>query len=449
METSNTRSGTEAERTAGAKGIRVTEVEPESIAQEIGIERGDRLLRLNGNALRDIIDFQFYSAEESLFIELEKENGEIWEIEVEKEYDRGLGLEFEPMKIRQCPNDCEFCFVDQMPDGYRKSLYIRDEDYRFSFLFGNYITLTNLSRKDKERIFEQKLSPLYISVHTTDPELRKVLLKNDHAPPILSQISELTGKGIRLHTQIVLTPGVNDGAFLEKSIRELGAFYPGVLSLAIVPVGLTRYRDDLPSLNTVTPEYARNILGRIASWREALRARTGYPFLFAADEMFILGGVPLPSIDYYEDFPQLENGVGMVSAFLSEIARLKRSFPRKSRRKMTITLVTGTSFYPYLKSVIDEIEIEGVHFQLYPILNDFLGHSVTMTGLISGGDIIGQLKGKDLGDVLLIPSVALNDLNGLFLDDMPYERIEEELGVETAIVDSTARGLAQFIGQLA
>ncbi len=437
------------ERNTKPKGLLIVNVEPGSIAEEVGIEREDELLAVNGNALRDVIDYKFYSTEEELKIEVIKQNGEIWEIEIEKEYDEELGLEFSPMKIRQCPNECEFCFVDQMPGGYRKSLYIRDEDYRFSFMFGNYITLTNLSKRDKERIFEQRLSPLYISVHTTDVELRKNLLKNEHAPPILPQISEMVEKGIRLHTQIVLTPRFNDGEYLERSVRDLVDFYPGVMSLAIVPVGLTRHRDQLPSLATFTPEYARETIGKINEWRKEFEARHDYPFVFPADEMFIIGGVPLPPIEYYADFPQLENGVGMVAAFLSEMEILIERLPGKTKEKSVVSLVTGSSFYPFLKKTLDQINVKGLTFRLFPILNDFLGHSVTMTGLLAGGDIIAQLKNKDLGDYLLVPSAALNEFNQMFLDETPFNAIEKELGVETLLVDPTARGLADFIEGLA
>lgn len=430
------------------KGLLIVNVEPGSIADKFGIQRDDELLSVNGQTLRDVIDYKFYTTEETLTIEIVKPDGEIWEIEIEKDYDKELGLEFSPMKIRQCPNECEFCFVDQMPAGYRKSLYIRDEDYRFSFMFGNYITLTNLSKKDKERIFEQKLSPLYISVHTTDVELRKTLLKNEHAPPILSQIAEMTKNGIRLHTQIVLTPRFNDGEFLERSVMDLADYYPGVMSLAIVPVGLTRHREHLPSIPTFSPEYARDTISKINAWREQFQKRLDYPFVFPADEMFIIGKIPLPPLEYYADFPQLENGVGMVSAFLSDMEYLRERIPEQIKNPKTLTLVTGTSFYPFLQKVLDQIRVKGLTLQLFPILNDFLGHSVTMTGLLAGSDIISQLKNRDLGDALLIPSVALNEFNQLFLDETPFNRLEQDLGIETFLVESTARGLVSHLETL-
>jgi putative radical SAM enzyme (TIGR03279 family) len=430
-------------------GLSITGVEPGSIGEEMDIEPGDELLTINGKLPRDVIDYRFFIAEENLLVEIGKKNGERWELDIEKGYDEDLGLEFPPMKIRQCPNECEFCFVDQMPEGYRKSLYIRDEDYRFSFMYGNYITLTNLSKKDKERIFEQKLSPLYISVHTTDVELRKKVLQNDHAPPILQQISELTGEGIRLHTQIVLTPGLNDGLYLEKSVFDLAKFYPRVMSLAIVPVGLTKFREKLAPLEKVTPEYAREVIHKIHQWQEGFKKEFGYPFVFPADEMFIIGKIPVPAIEYYEDLPQLENGVGMVSAFLSDSEMLAEALPKKLKKKQTISIVTGVSFYDYFKKILERIKIQGLTFQLFPIVNDFLGHSVTMTGLMVGRDILSQLKGKSLGDALWVPSVALNEESHLFLDDTPFNSLEEELGVPVVIVESNAKGLFQFIESLA
>ncbi|MHB8481503.1 MAG: DUF512 domain-containing protein [Nitrospiria bacterium] len=437
------------EMKSAQKGLLINYVEHGSIAEEIELEPGDELLSINEKSLRDVIDYKFFITEEELIIEVRKKDGEIWEIEIEKEYDEELGLDFIPMRIRQCPNECEFCFVDQMPGGYRQSLYIRDEDYRFSFMYGNYITLTNLSKKDKERIFEQKLSPLYISVHTTDVELRKRLLKNEHAPPILSQIEELTEHGIRLHTQIVLTPGFNDGLYLEKSVSDLAKFYPKVMSLAIVPVGLTRHRENLASLRVFTPEYARETIQKIHQWQSAFKKEFAYPFVYPADEMFIIGETPIPSIEYYEEFPQLENGVGMVAAFLSELDLLAETLPGKLKKKTEISLVTGTSFYPFLKKSLEKLKVQGLTFQIYPVLNDFLGQTVTMTGLMVGRDIISQLKGKNLGDHLLVPSVALNEESHLFLDETPFEALEKELGVSTVMVDPTAAGLFRFIESLA
>ncbi|HXN08009.1 MAG TPA: DUF512 domain-containing protein [Nitrospiria bacterium] len=430
------------------KGLPVVGVEAGSLGEEAGIEPGDSIISVNGHPLRDVIDYKYFITEERLLVHLVKTNGEEWELEIEKDYDEELGLEFPPLRIRQCPNECEFCFVDQMPGGYRKSLYIRDEDYRFSFLYGNYITLTNLSGRDKARIFDQQLSPLYISVHVTDPEVRKLALQNEKASPVLDSIREMVDHGIRLHTQVVLVPGMNDGEVLEKTIDDLVAFYPKVMSLAIVPVGLTRHRENLPVLQPVDRDHAGRIIDLLQRKQEGFKKTLDYPFVFPADEMFIIGGRPLPPIEYYYDFPQLENGVGMVPAFLSDLELYSRSLPDKVKTPMTVSLVTGVSFYPFLRDALETIRVNGLKFQIFPVINDFLGHSVTMTGLLSGADILSQLKGKDLGDLLLVPSVALND-DQLFLDDTPFIALEESLKVPVRMVHSTARGFLQYIESLA
>ncbi|HEY5599221.1 MAG TPA: DUF512 domain-containing protein, partial [Candidatus Manganitrophaceae bacterium] len=281
-------------RLSQKSGLEVAAVAPGSVAEEIGIEAGDRLISLNGREIKDILDYRFWVGEEKLLIELMKPHGEVWEIDAEKDLDEDLGLEFPEMKIRQCPNKCFFCFVDQMPEGEREALYIRDEDYRFSFLFGNYITLTNLTRKDKERVFEQKMSPLYVSVHTTDPELRRFMLGNLRARDVLKEIAEMADHGIVMHTQIVLCPDINDGAYLSKSVEELARFYPAVGSLAVVPIGLTRHREGLYQVKEVTVDYARDLLERIKPWQTRFQKEIGYPFVFPADEWFVKAGVDFP-----------------------------------------------------------------------------------------------------------------------------------------------------------
>src|SRR3569832_2000093 len=336
-------------RLSKGSGLVVETVSSGSIAEELGIEAGDRLLTVNGKEMKDVLDYRFVEGEEALLLELAKPDGEVWEVEIEKELDEGLGIDFPEMKIRSCPNKCFFCFVDQMPEGQRESLYIRDEDYRFSFLFGNYITLTNLTRKDKERIFEQKMSPLYVSVHATDLELRRFLLGNPRARDILKEISEMAEHGIIMHTQIVLCPGINDGDYLSKSIEDLVKFYPAVASLAIVPVGLTRHRDGLREIEEITPEYAREMLKWIAPWQERFQKEIGYPFVFAADEWFVKAGVPFPPLESYLELPQLGNGVGMVPLFLEQFKSMRPFLPKKVSEPVRIFLATGASFSSYLE----------------------------------------------------------------------------------------------------
>jgi putative radical SAM enzyme (TIGR03279 family) len=425
-------------------GLKVSAVEEGSVAEHLGIRTGDRIASVNGREIKDVIDYRFFSSEERLLIELIKESGEVWELEIEKEPDEEIGLDFDPMRIRQCPNKCFFCFVDQNPDGERAELYIRDEDYRFSFLFGNYITLTNLTKRDKARIFEQRLSPLYVSVHTTDPDLRRFMLGNPRARDVLAEIREMVDHGITLHTQVVLCPGINDGKYLIRSIEDLVRFYPAVGSLAIVPVGLTGHREGLYPIQPVTREYARETLDFLRPWQERFIDRLGYPFLFASDELYLKAELPFPPLSSYDDLPQLENGVGLVPLFMEEIRSGVRSLPKRLSEEKRLTLVTGASFSDYFKRALEPIRIRGLTLEPVTIRNDFFGPSTTVAGLLTGRDIIAQLKERSLGSLVVIPNVTLND-QGRFLDNSTPGLIEESLGVKTVMVPHTASGLLDLL----
>ncbi len=427
------------------KGLEVEAVLEEGIAAEVGIEAGDRLLSVNGNLLRDIIDYKYHVAEERLEINVLKRDGSLLQVEIEKGIDDSLGLEFPGMRIRQCPNKCVFCFVDQNPEGQRKALYIRDEDYRFSFMYGNYITLTNLSRRDRERIFEQRLSPLYVSVHATDNQLRRELLKNPKAPDILATLREFIDHGITLQTQIVICPGLNDGEHLARSIQELAALYPGVASLAVVPVGLTKHRKDLFEIKEVTDTYAREMIRILRPWQERYLSELGSAFVFPSDEFYIRANIPFPPLEQYEGLLQIENGVGMVPLFLKEALEWLEALPRGLSKPKRISLVTGTSFAGHFREILSQVHVEGLTLQLYPIENEFLGQSVTVAGLLTGGDLIKALREEDLGDLLVIPSVALNEEGKLFLDNTTPQDVSERLGVPVRIVDSKSRGLWELM----
>lgn len=436
-------------RLSKSAGLTIEKVEPGSIAEAVGVEAGDRLISMNGREMKDVLDYRFVEGEEELLLELAKPNGEVWEVEVEKDLDEALGIDFPEMKIRSCPNKCFFCFVDQMPEGQRDTLYIRDEDYRFSFLFGNYITLTNLTRKDKERIFEQKMSPLYISVHTTDLALRRFMLVNPRARDILAEIREMTEHGIVLHTQIVLCPGINDGDYLVKSIEDLVKFYPSVGSLAIVPIGLTRHRQGLQELREVSVEGAREMIEWIKPWQRRFRKEIGYPFVFLADEWFTKAGLPFPPLEEYADLPQQGNGVGIVPLFLNDFEGMLPFLPKKISEPAQILMATGTSFSPFLTSCLKRVRIRGAEMEVVTVVNDFFGDSVTVAGLMSGRDIVKAVRQR-ISDrfgtrILLLPSVALNEDRNLFLDGMTLQDLEKELDLSVQVVSADAEGLMGFL----
>ncbi|MDC4204600.1 MAG: DUF512 domain-containing protein [Candidatus Manganitrophus sp.] len=436
-------------RLSKSAGLTIEKVEPGSIAEAVGVEAGDRLISVNGREMKDVLDYRFVEGEEELLLELAKPNGEVWEVEVEKDLDEALGIDFPEMKIRSCPNKCFFCFVDQMPEGQRDTLYIRDEDYRFSFLFGNYITLTNLTRKDKERIFEQKMSPLYISVHTTDLELRRYMLVNPRARDILAEIREMTDHGIVLHTQIVLCPGINDGDYLVKSIEDLVKFYPSVGSLAIVPIGLTRHRQGLQELREVSVEGAREMIEWIKPWQRRFRKEIGYPFVFLADEWYTKAGLPFPPLEEYADLPQQGNGVGIVPLFLNDFEGMLPFLPKKISEPAQILMATGTSFSPFLTSCLKRVRIRGAEMEVVTVVNDFFGDSVTVAGLMSGRDIVKAVRQR-ISDrfgtrILLLPSVALNEDRNLFLDGMTPQDLEKELDLSVQVVSADAEGLMGFL----
>lgn len=436
-------------RLSKSAGLTIEKVEPGSIAEAVGVEAGDRLISVNGREMKDVLDYRFVEGEEELLLELAKPNGEVWEVEVEKDLDEALGIDFPEMKIRSCPNKCFFCFVDQMPEGQRDTLYIRDEDYRFSFLFGNYITLTNLTRKDKERIFEQKMSPLYISVHTTDLELRRFMLVNPRARDILAEIREMTEHGIVLHTQIVLCPGINDGDYLVKSIEDLVKFHPSVGSLAIVPIGLTRHRQGLQALREVSVEGAREMIEWIKPWQRRFRKEIDYPFVFLADEWYTKAGLPFPPLEEYADLPQQGNGVGIVPLFLNDFEGMLPFLPKKISEPAQILMATGTSFSPFLTSCLKRVRIRGAEMEVVTVVNDFFGDSVTVAGLMSGRDIVKAVR-RRISDrfgtrILLLPSVALNEDRNLFLDGMTPRDLEKELDLSVQVVSADAEGLMGFL----
>jgi putative radical SAM enzyme (TIGR03279 family) len=431
-------------RRASCEGIVVERIRPRSPAAAAGLLPGDRLLAINGVPLRDAIDFHFQAGEKVLRIDLDRE-GRRGAVTLVRRWGRGLGLELsapQPGEIITCANKCVFCFVHQLPRGMRKSLYVKDNDYRLSFLHGNYVTLTDLPDDDIQRIIDQRLSPLYVSVHATDPDLRHRLLGEPRTRrDLLPLMERLAGAGITMHAQIVLCPTLNDGPHLERSVRELAALHPGVATVAVVPVGLTRHRDRLPRLRSVASKEASEIALAVKSWQGEMKKRVGTRFVYLADEFYLAAGIEPPPARHYEGFPLIEDGVGLVrrftDGFLREIGRL----PRAALSHRKVNVVTGTMFAPRLASLLELVRVDGIQVSVVPVANDFFGHAIGVAGLLTGRDILNELSRRPLADPILVPAVALREGDGLFLDDFPPKEIEIRLGSRVKAIDAAPRAL--------
>ena len=429
-------------------GLLIQGVAPGSIADEFELEAGDRLIAVNGHRLRDIIDYSFYtSSDTGLLLEIARQDGELWDLEVEREAGESLGLTFAPPTPDRCRNNCIFCFVHQLPKGLRKPLYVKDEDYRLSFLNGNYVTLANLKLSELERIIEQRLSPLYISVHATNPELREELLGARGIPPIMEQLQTLAADRIRMHTQVVLCPGINDGAELERTVTDLAGLYPAVQSLAIVPLGLTSHRRNLPQLRPVDGDYARTFIETWGPRMTALKRKLGEHFLFIADEFYLKAGLPFPTLREYGDLPQIENGVGLVPLFLRDAAKTVKS--ARHLGDFRATVATGLSSFPFVSDFLKQLgEKTGVTFTSVAIKSRLLGESVTVSGLVAGNDIIAALEGKEIGRALLVPDVMIKEGEGVFLDDVSLDELGVRLGCRVVTFNSTPQGLYQALKKI-
>ncbi|HEY3347848.1 MAG TPA: DUF512 domain-containing protein [Nitrospirota bacterium] len=430
------------------KGMKLSGVEEGGTAWEVGIEKGDEILEINGREVPDWLAYRYLIAEEEVTVLVRKKDGSLEEIEFEKDEEDDLGLEPPPIKVSRCGNKCVFCFVDQMPKGLRKTLYVKDEDFRHSFLYGNYITLTSLKDKDYDRIIEERLSPLYISVHATDDALRRCLLGRKTAPSIVDSIQRLTDGGITVHTQAVVCPGLNDGPVLAKTIEDLARLRPHAASLAIVPIGLTRHREGLPQLRGFTKKEAAALLDLIAPYQKKFRKETGLAFAYASDEFYIKAGRPVPPEKEYDGYPQLDNGVGLVRDFLEEFRHESRRLPKKLAAPKKAILLTGVSFAPFLSEVSKRLDkIDGLSVKVLAAKNGLFGESVTVTGLLSGRDIIAALKGRK-ADAVIIPTIAVRDGYGVFLDDLTPEDIVRETGITVIMTEPTANGLIEAVKQI-
>jgi len=422
-------------------GIQIDRVCPGTQAERLGLLPGDILVSINSQKLRDPVDFMFYSTDDSIQIAV-KRNGTNLRLHAEREEGVEFGVDFRSFKPITCNNNCMFCFVKQLPKGLRKPLYIKDDDYRMSFLFGNYVTLTNLKKEDKKRIVEQRLSPLYISVHSTSKNIRNKLLGNAKAPDIIEELKFLADNKIRLHTQIVLCPGHNDGKELSKTIHDLHCFYPYVSSVAVVPVGLTMYRRQ--NIKPVEKDDANEALKIIESFQKRFKKRHGDPLVYGADELYIKSEIPFPPLKDYGDFPQIENGVGMAAIFMNRMKKVK--IPRLPSCRKRFLTITGMSFYPFLKKFLKLLNTEGINIDILPVENRFFGTSVTVAGLLTGRDIIRTLLDKtDSKDVVLLPDVVLREGENVFLDDITLKDMEEALGTSVKKIESTPEGLMKGI----
>ena len=430
----------------------VEKVLPGSIAEEMEIIPGDALLEINGHKIEDIFDYQYYTQDEYIEILVRKPSGEEWLLEIDKGYDEDLGITFENGLMddyRSCHNKCIFCFIDQMPKGMRDTLYFKDDDSRLSFLQGNYVTLTNMSDEDVDRIIRYNLSPINVSFQTTNPELRCRMLNNRFAGQALEKAWKLAQAGIIMNGQIVLCKGVNDGAELDRSIRDLSAYLPNLESVSVVPVGLSKYRDGLYPLEPFTKEDAQDVLRIIHGWQNKIYPEYGTHFVHASDEWYILAEEERPQEEQYDGYLQLENGVGMLRLLLDEFAEAMEEDRINGRqvRAKHITLATGRLAYRFIKQMAMQMEerYEGLQIDVIAIRNDFFGEMITVSGLLTGQDIMAQLKDRDLGEKLLLPQNVLKSGEPVFLDDYTLDDIEKALQVRIDIVKSSGRDFIEAI----
>jgi putative radical SAM enzyme (TIGR03279 family) len=404
--------------------VRVSRVLPGSICDEMGVEAGTELLTVNGRELKDFLDWEFLTAEDELVIEARQPDGETVIYEVERPEGEALGVELEPPRVRVCANRCEFCFIEGLPQGLRKNLYVRDDDYRLSFAYGNFATLSNMKERDIQRILEYRLSPLYVSVHATPWEARKKLLNNPKVPDILAQLRRLTEGGIQFHGQMVIVPGLNDAEVMEESLRDLWSFGDACLSVALVPVGVTQF-SHLYNGRPMDAGNASRILDAVHRWEARALAERGDRWVYGSDELYLLSNHPLPEAEHYGDFSQIENGVGAVASLRRRVRDGLDLLPRLDGRR--IGVVTGTSMAPLMPKLLDAIAIRtGASFVLLPMENSLFGPTTTTAGLLVGADIRRALAGRHDLDIALIPAETINDA-GLFLDDVSFITLRESL----------------------
>lgn len=433
--------------------VRIDSIEPNSYAEKAGILAGETLVSMNGKDIYDVLDYRFYETNRHLVLELRNDRGDHRTVELRKRQYDSIGLGFSSYLMDEkmsCRNKCIFCFIDQMPPGMRDTLYFKDDDSRLSFLFGNYITLTNVKERDVQRIIDMHISPINVSVHTTNPELRVKMMKNRFAGEALQILPRLAEAGIRLNCQLVLCPGINDGEELQRSLTDLERLMPSLQSVAMVPIGLTKFREGLEQIPPYTKEGAAAVIDLVDRFGDRLEAQYGERIMYAADEFYLKAERPIPPPSYYGDFSQIESGVGSMAClkeeftFALEDGEAEGWFDIPPRR---ITLATGVAAKDFIRKLLDEAEgkCDNLKCEVIGIVNDFFGESITVAGLVTGGDMIRQLKDRDLGDALLIPEVMLRHEKDVFLDDVSVEEVERQLGVPVITVANEGQCLLDAV----
>lgn len=407
-------------------------VEQGSLAEEAGITAGDKLVSINGSAVHDILEYRYLISESEVELEILKKNGDTEIITIENDYE-DLGINFKSELIKEpqsCKNKCIFCFIDQLPRGMRETVYFKDDDTRLSFLQGNYVTLTNMSDEEIDRLIKMHVSPINISVHTTNPELRVTMLKNPNASKIYEIMKKFADNGICMNCQIVLCPGYNDKSELDRTINDMAALYPYVASCSVVPVGLTRYREGLCKLTPFTPETSRDTVRQLEKHQKRFKKKFGMNLVYASDEFYINAGLPLPSADEYDGFPQIENGVGLVSSMREEFDEAVRHVPKKTYAR-NVAIATGEIAADFIRSLSEKLMsvCRGLSITVYPVKNTFFGGGVNVSGLVTAGDIIKTLENEPKFDELFIPDSMLRDGEDIFLDDITLKELEERLGI--------------------
>ncbi len=427
----------------------IKEIEAGSIAEEMELTPGDELISINGTIIKDVLDYHYLVKEEDLTVLVKKPDGEEWELDIEKEYDEDLGIVFEEGlmdEYRSCRNKCIFCFIDQMPPGMRETLYFKDDDARLSFLQGNYITLTNMSDEEIDRILFYKLSPINVSIHTTNEELRCRMLHNRFAGTSLTKLKRLKDGGITMNGQIVLCKGWNDGKELEKTIHDLSAYLPELQSVSVVPVGLTKFREGLEQLAPFTKEDSLEVLDIIHRWQNIFLTHYQTRFIYASDEWYIKAGLPIPDADSYEGYPQIENGVGLIRSLQEEFGEYYEELTGDDRKR-EVSIATGVLASPYIQNLCEKLTVKfpNIKVTVHTIINDYFGNEITVAGLLTGGDILTQLDGKELGECLLLPEVLLRSGEQILLDDVTVNTMENALQTKIRIVQSDGKSFIDSI----